>query len=101
MQNGTAAEVRGVTANIAGTDGSALFDGAAVLRHRAHPISGDPILQLGVPDDALGFRPKPAATYEITVEAEDERPKERYRSRAVWLERVQTSWWFILEPLET
>jgi len=54
-----------------------------------------------VPDDALGFRPKPGATYEITVDAEVERPKERYRSRAVWLERVQTSWWFILEPFET
>jgi hypothetical protein len=86
-------EPRGVTARISGSASAERFHGAAVLRTRPHPLSGDEVLQLGVPDDALGFRPRAGATYRIAIGGD----AASYRSHAVWLERVQSSWWFVLE----
>jgi hypothetical protein len=86
----------GVTAGIEGDDGSS-FAGAAVLRTRPHPATGEPALQLGVPDDALGFRPRLGVRYRIRVEHVDGRGA-GYASEGAWLERVQSSWWFLLTP---
>lgn len=93
MAESETGEPRGVTAQIAGADPAERFGGAAVLRTRPHPQDRVPALQLGVPDDALGFRPRPGAVYRVTI-ADD---GASYISRAVWLERVQSSWWFVLE----
>ena len=87
-----AGELRGVTASIEGSLPGERFHGAAVLRTRPHPLSGVPALQLGVPDDVLGFRPRLGASYTIAVDGEPT----SYVSHAVWLERVQSSWWFVL-----
>lgn len=84
---------RGVSAHIEGDEPGERFAGAGVVRTRPHPLNGDPTLQLGVPDDALGFRPRIGASYRISIE-KDAAP---YVCRAVWLERVQSSWWFVLE----
>ncbi|HZQ37142.1 MAG TPA: hypothetical protein VFD32_14525 [Dehalococcoidia bacterium] len=84
---------RGVTAHISGPEPAECFHGAAVLRMRPHPLAGAPSLQLGVPDDALGFRPRPNARYSVEIEED----AARYSSHAVWLERVQSSWWFVLD----
>lgn len=86
----------GVSAEVDGDDGSS-FAGAAVLRTRPDPRTGRPALQLGVPDDALGFRPRLGVRYRIDVERGDGR-SERYTSDGAWLERVQSSWWFLLTP---
>lgn len=88
---------RGLTAVISGDPSGAGFEGAAVLRERPHPLTQAPVLQLGVPDDVLDFRPVAGITYQIGIEEDGQ--QRRYTSRAVWLERVQTSWWFILEPI--
>ncbi|MHB8574935.1 MAG: hypothetical protein ACYDCQ_06330 [Dehalococcoidia bacterium] len=85
----------GVTAAVEGDDGTR-FAGAAILRHRPHPLTHAPALQLGIPDDALDFRPRPGVRYTISVEAEAGGVLNA-TSSAVWLERVQSSWWFILE----
>ncbi len=87
---------RGLTAIITGDPGGSRFEGAAVLRERPHPLTQVPALQLGVPDDVLDFRPSPGLTYRISID--DAGEQRRFTSRSVWLERVQTSWWFILEP---
>ncbi len=84
---------RGVTARISGAQAAERFHGAAVLRTRPHPLSGAPALQLGVPDDTLGFRPRRDALYHVEIEED----AATYVSRAAWLERVQSSWWFVLE----
>ncbi len=84
---------RGVTARISGAEAAERFQGAAVLRLRPHPLSGAPALQLGVPDDTLGFRPRRDARYHVVINED----AATYVSRAVWLERVQSSWWFVLD----
>lgn len=89
--------VRGVTATVASAAGDR-FEGAAVLRHRPHPLTHAIVPQLGVPDDALGFRPQSGDVYDVSIAADDNRDVERYIARTLWLERVQSSWWFILEP---
>jgi hypothetical protein len=85
----------GVTAEIDGSEG-VRFEGAAILRSRPHPLHGTLLPQLGVPDAALGFRPDPGARYRIVV-SEADGARMTFRSTAVWLERVGSSWWFILE----
>src|SRR5579884_1205303 len=83
-----------VAAGISGSDGSR-YEGAAVLRRRPHPLTRANTLQLGVPDDALGFRPRPGVAY--TLRLEDAAGNLlRATASEVWLERVQTSWWFVL-----
>ncbi|HZU77594.1 MAG TPA: hypothetical protein VFA70_12575 [Dehalococcoidia bacterium] len=88
---------RGVTAVIeGGLPGAAVhYAGAAILRPRPHPVLGVSVPQLGVPDDALGFRPTPGARFAITIQ--DGGAVARYRSPGAWLERVGSTWWFILE----
>lgn len=86
----------GVAAGITGDDGTR-FAGAAVLRTRPHPQTGVPVLQLGVPDEALGFRPRPGVGYRVHVERVDGGSSD-YHSAGAWLERVQSSWWFLLTP---
>jgi hypothetical protein len=86
---------RGVSARIVGPLPSERFQGAAVLRTRPHPLSGEPVPQLGVPDDALGFRPRPDTSYHILLSIDDAADRS-FLSCAVWLERVQSSWWFVL-----
>lgn len=89
-------ETEGVTAEVRAAGGAVLFAGAAVLRLRPHPRTGAPHLHLGVPDDALGFRPAPGQRYELHIERPDG-SHERYVSNGAWLERVQSSWWFVLD----
>lgn len=93
-------EVIGVNASIAGIgDEAARFAGAAVLRRRAHPLHGGDVLQLGVPDDALGFRPRQGSTYRVRF-VDPKAPDGSTRSctaHAAWLDRVGSSWWFILD----
>jgi hypothetical protein len=84
-----------VTATLEGDDGSR-YEGAAVLRSRPHPRTGEPVPQLGVPDDALGFRPRPGARFRLRIEPADGEAEE-FTSPGAWLERVQSSWWFVLE----
>jgi hypothetical protein len=71
----------GVSASIAGGSAGHRFDGAVVLRLRPHPRTHTPVLQLGVPDDALGFRPEPGEAYRISIAESVERRE--YRSREV------------------
>ena len=92
--------VRGVTVSVLGLDDGASFHGAAVLRPRPHPVTGERVAQLGVPDDALGFRPRHGNRYRIRIAGEGETPAEDLTTRAVWLERVQSSWWFILDDAD-
>ncbi|HLZ70329.1 MAG TPA: hypothetical protein VKV26_10525 [Dehalococcoidia bacterium] len=82
-----------MTARIAGPLPADRYHGAAVLRTRPHPLAGEAALQLGVPDDALGFRPRLNISYHIAIEEDGC----EFVSRAVWLERVQSSWWFVLD----
>lgn len=93
-------EPRGVRAVIAAADAAGAsterFAGAAALRRRPHPLSDESVLQLGVPDDALGFRPRRGVRYHVSI-AEDDGARAEYLCDAVWLERVQSAWWFILE----
>jgi len=89
---------RGVTATITGDPDHVRFEGAAVLRLRPHPLNGELVTQLGVPDAALGFRPARGVSYAIDVE--DGAERRAFTSTAVWLERVQSSWWFVLDPIE-
>lgn len=88
----------GVTAHISGSAPGEHYDGAAILRSRLHPVSREPRLQLGVPDDALDFRPSMSSTYAIRTEESDGSARE-YACDGVWLERVQTSWWFVLAEI--
>ncbi len=83
---------------ISGDPSGMRFSGAAVLRERPHPLTQMLVLQLGVPDDVLGFRPVTGIAYDIDIE--EDGSLRRFVSRAVWLERVQTSWLFILEPAQ-
>jgi hypothetical protein len=91
-------EPHGVIAHIASSAPGERYDGAAILRSRPHPVGGEARLQLGVPDDALGFRPSTAVTYAVRIEEGDGTAHE-YACDGVWLERVQTSWWFILADI--
>jgi hypothetical protein len=91
---------RGVTVTILGLDDGASFHGAAILRPRPHPVTGDVVVQIGVPDDALGFRPRHGNIYRIRIAGEGEAPDVERTARAVWLERVQSSWWFILDDAD-
>src|SRR5438067_475725 len=90
----TLVDATGVTVRLAGDDGTR-FEGAAILRTRPDPRTARPALQLGIPDDALGFRPRRGASYRLQVV--DPLVAVTYRSTAVWLDRVQSSWWFILD----
>ncbi len=83
-----------MTARIVGPAAAERYAGAAVLRTRPHPVTGEPALQLGVPDDALGFRPRLQISYRIRIEDDG---GQEFVSRAAWLERVQSSWWFVLD----
>jgi hypothetical protein len=87
---------RAVNAEITSETRADRFEGAAVLRRRPHPLTRDPALQLGVPDDALGFRPARDDVFHVVVRS-GTGPVETYTAGAAWLERVQTSWWFILD----
>jgi hypothetical protein len=81
----------GVSVSIAGDDGSPIYNGEAIYRPRKpHPTTGAPVPMIGVPDDAKPIRPL-ANTYVVSVDGDE------VQTTGVYLERVSTYWWFILD----
>jgi len=75
-------------------DGSTLYSGEAIYRpQRPHPLTGDPVPTIGIPDDDMAARPSPPIEYAVWYNGD------RIRASTVYLERVSTCWWFVLaEP---
>jgi hypothetical protein len=74
------------------TDDQVLYSGEAIYRPRKpHPTTGAPAPMIGVPDDAMKLRPSTHDHYQLTVDGRD------VPAAAVYLERVSTCWWFVLE----
>lgn len=72
--------------------GSTIYAGEAIYRPaKPHPTTGIPAPMVGIPDDSLRTRPSATVTYQVRIEAE------RIRAAVVYLERVSTCWWFVLE----
>jgi hypothetical protein len=71
--------------------GGVVYEGEAIYRPaKPHPRDGQPVPQVGVPDDNLGERPRGDASYTLRLRGED------IPVAAVYLERVSTCWWFVL-----
>jgi hypothetical protein len=81
----------GVTISITEKDGREIYRGDAIYRPgKAHPATGQPVPMIGVPDDSKPVRPSSTVTYVISI-GDDE-----LQAAGVYLERVSTCWWFIL-----
>jgi hypothetical protein len=78
--------------DLVAADGETLFSGEAIYRPgRPHPVTGERLPMLGVPDDSLGLRPSPEASYRVRVRGEE------IGVLNLYLERVSTCWWFVLD----
>jgi hypothetical protein len=72
--------------------GNPLYTGEAIYRPRKpHPITGVPSIMIGVPDDDMQTRPSNGEGYVVSISGEP------IPASQVYLERVPTCWWFILE----
>jgi hypothetical protein len=81
-----------VLVEIFNSSGEALYSGEAIYRpKKAHPVSQDRVPMFGVPDASMLIRPAPSETYQVRVKNEE------IAVDAVYLERVSTCWWFVLE----
>ncbi len=81
---------------IADADGIVVYSGEAIYRPaKAHPGTGTPSPTVGVPDDAMTNRPSGNESYTVSLSGE------RLPAAAVYLERVSTCWWFVLERTPT
>lgn len=75
-------------------DGRTVYAGEAIYRSaKAHPRTRASAPQVGIPDDAMSERPQADVTYRLWLNAES------IPVAGVYLERVATCWWFILEHL--
>jgi hypothetical protein len=82
----------GISVSIADDGGSLVYSGEAIYRPRKpHPTTGAPVPMIGVPDDAKPKRPDTTKTYVVSVDGE------QLFTTGVYLERVSTCWWFILD----
>jgi hypothetical protein len=70
----------------------AVYEGEAVYRPaRPHPLNGEPVPQLGIPDDAMLARPQGDKGYRLRIR------EQVVQATAIYLDRVATCWWFLLE----
>ncbi|MGI8550723.1 MAG: hypothetical protein ACR2PL_08040 [Dehalococcoidia bacterium] len=77
-------------------NGRVLYAGEAIYRPRKpHPLSNEPWPQLGILDDAMPERPQGDGHYRRAF------PDEEVAATGVYLERVVTCWWFLLERVRS
>jgi hypothetical protein len=77
---------------ITDAEGAVIYSGEAIYRPaKAHPMTGELSPTVGVPDDSMAVRPSGLNTYAVSLSGE------RVPAAAVYLERVSTCWWFVLE----
>lgn len=82
----------GVRVRLEETGGRVIYEGEAIYRPgKLHPQSGDPTPQVGIPDDAMRERPRGDGRYTLRFRGDS------IPASLVYLERVITCWWFVLE----
>ena len=82
----------GVSIRLDEASGRMIYQGEAIYRpSKPHPQSAAPVPQVGIPDDAMRERPRGDAHYVLQLRGE------AIPAEAVYLERVITCWWFVLE----
>lgn len=82
----------GVHVRLDEAGGRAIYEGEAIYRPgKPHPQSGEAVPQIGIPDDAMRERPRADGRYVLRLRGES------FAAGAVYLERVITCWWFVLE----
>jgi len=73
-------------------EGGLVYSGEAIYRPgKPHPATGIPSPMIGVPDDDMNIRPSGLGLYSVSISGEP------IPAVAVYLERVSTCWWFVLE----
>ena len=79
-------------ADVATPGDSPLYSGEVIYRPtKPHPVTGEPAPMVGIPDDSLRRRPATELPYRIRLRGEE------IGVLSVFLERVSTCWWFVLE----
>ncbi len=83
---------RHVRIELINPDRSLLYAGEAIYRFaKPHPETGEPRPMIGVPDDSIQACPSAGTPYRIRVNGSE------VSVESVYLERVSTCWWFVLE----
>ena len=69
-----------------------VYEGEAIYRPRKpHPLTGEDLPQIGIPDDVMAERPSDDARYRLQA------GEEILEVSSVYLERIATCWWFVLD----
>jgi hypothetical protein len=69
-----------------------IYEGEALYRPaKPHPATSAPEPTIGIPDAAMATRPAPDQAYRIWFNGD------RIAITAIYLERVASCWWFVLD----
>lgn len=72
-------------------DGRVVYEGEAIYRpQKPHPLGGENVPQIGVPDAVMPERPRDDEGYRLSI------GDEGLEVVAVYLERIASCWWFVL-----
>jgi hypothetical protein len=78
------------------SDGGVVYSGEAIYRpDRRDPVTALQSPTIGIPDDSMARRPREAESYAMHLSGE------RIPVKRLFLDRVSTCWWFVLERVPT